>query len=86
LLPLLTSDNYTRYFDNETKTPWLYSEARKVAISYEDQESIRDKVAYVTDTGLGGMMFWELSYDDDAHTLLQAAYDALTAPPATPTQ
>jgi len=86
LLPLLTSDSYTRFFDNETKTPWLYSEARKVAISYEDQESIHDKAAYVTDMGLGGVMFWELSFDDDAHTLLQAANDALNAPAATPTQ
>jgi chitinase len=86
LLPLLTSDAYTRYFDNETKTPWLYSEARRVAISYEDQESIRNKASYITETGLGGVMFWELSYDNDAHSLLQTANDALTAPPATPTQ
>lgn len=84
LLPLLTSNNYTRYFDNDTMTPWLYSEARKVAISYEDQESIRAKMSYITDLGLGGVMFWELSFDDDAHTLLQAASDTLTTPPATP--
>ena len=32
LLPLLSDNSYTRYFDDATKTPWLYSEARRVAV------------------------------------------------------
>ena len=78
LMPLLNSTSYVRFFDDETKSPWLYNAAERIAISYEDQESILYKTAYVRSLGLGGIMVWELSYDDNAHTLLNAAHDGLT--------
>jgi GH18 family chitinase len=40
-------------------------------ITYEDPESIRVKMDYAKDRGLGGVMFWELSQDPDG-TLLEA--------------
>ena len=85
LIPLLSSTNYIRYFDDETRTPWLYSQGNRVAISYEDQESIRNKAAYVGSTGLGGMSLWELGFDDSAHSLVDAAYTGLESTIATPT-
>lgn len=79
LLPLVSSTNFTRYFDDQTKMPWLYSTGNRVAISYEDQESIRNKALYISTTGLAGMGLWELSFDDDAHSLAQAAFEGLNA-------
>ena len=55
------------------RTPWLPNANRRIAISYENPVSIQNKTAHVRDLHLGGMMVWEPSYDDDAHTLLNAA-------------
>jgi chitinase len=77
LQPLLDSDSYTRYFDNETRAPWLYNATTRIAVSYEDQESIAYKMAYIRSLGLGGAFAWELSYDDEAGTLLGAIYNSL---------
>lgn len=72
LAPLLSNPAYVRFFDDETKSPWLYDEIERVAISYEDPESIAFKITYVREKRLGGVMIWELSDDDDSHTLLNA--------------
>jgi chitinase len=70
---LSDNQNYVQFFDPETETPWMYNAQQRVAISYEDKESIIVKTNYVRELGLGGVMVWELSYDDDEHTLLEAA-------------
>jgi len=64
--------SYTRYFHEEAKVPWLYDPATGIMISYDDPDSLGRKAAYVRDRGLGGVMFWELSGDDDAGALLGA--------------
>jgi chitinase len=81
LVPLLDSPAYTRYFDDEAKAAWMYNPQEHIAISYESQESIRYKVGYVRDLGLGGVMLWELSYDSVDHVLLDAITDAFAAIP-----
>jgi chitinase len=78
--PLIDSDSYTRYFDNEVHAPWLYNASTRIAVSYEDQESIGYKTLYVRTQGLGGVLAWELSYDDDEHTLLNAVHEGLFTP------
>lgn len=77
LLPLLKDAAYTHFFDDETKSPWLFNANTRVAISYEDQTSIQNKAAYVRNLDLGGIMVWELSFDDEAQTLLKTAFAAL---------
>ncbi len=77
LLPLLKDNKFTHFFDEETKVPWLFNPNTRVAISYEDAASIPNKTAYVRSMGLGGMMIWELSFDDDEHTLLNAVNSGL---------
>lgn len=78
LQPLLESDGYTRYFDNETRATWLYNAATRIAVSYDDQESIAYKTAYVRSAGLGGVFAWELSYDDEQNSLLGAVRSGLS--------
>ena len=61
----IASGEYTRYWDDHSKVPWLYSPTRHGGhfVSYDDEESIQYKVDYVRDLGLGGYMFWEITAD-----------------------
>lgn len=77
LEPLLSSSNYTKFFDEQTRTPWMYNAERRIAVTYENPRSIQFKVAYVRQTGLGGVMVWEVGWDDDNQTLLRAINDSL---------
>lgn len=63
---------YTRYWNDEAKVPWLYSSSTQTMISYDDPESIGIKANYARTQQLGGVMIWELSTDDDQHSLLNA--------------
>jgi len=44
-------------------------------ISYDDEESIAAKANYVLNEGLGGVMFWEFSGDDQNQTLVSTIRD-----------
>ncbi len=54
---------YSRYFDNTTKSVWLWNNSKKTFLTYEDTASLHHKLDYIVSRGLGGMMFWELSGD-----------------------
>jgi chitinase len=77
MLPLLQNTSYLQFYDLETKVPWMYSEDERIAISYEDEQSVRNKAIYVRENQLGGLMIWQLNFDDNAHSLLETAYRAL---------
>ncbi|XP_071103530.1 acidic mammalian chitinase-like [Haliotis cracherodii] len=53
---------WTRVWDEEQLVPYAYSGDQWVG--YDDRQSFDFKVQYVIDEHLGGVMFWELSYDD----------------------
>jgi chitinase len=74
---LFESENYIRFFDPETESAWMYSESQRVAISYENEQSIGAKTDYVRRIGLGGVMLDELSFDDPQATLLNKVYNDL---------
>jgi chitinase len=67
---------FVRYWDDISKAPFLYNSDRQLFISYDDPESIRVKGRYVTDRGLGGMMFWEYS-GDPKNKLLDAIHQGM---------
>jgi chitinase len=52
---------YCRYWDEEAMAPYLFNGS--TFISYEDQESLSEKIAYIKEKGLGGIMFWEYNCD-----------------------
>jgi chitinase len=60
---------FVRRWDARAKAPYLWNEATRTFVSYDDPESIRLKAEYVRENGLGGMMFWELSQDRDDELL-----------------
>ncbi len=69
-------NGYTNYWDASAKAPYLWHSDSAVFISYENERSIRHKMDYVKDLGLGGVMFWEYS-DDHQCRLLDAIHEGL---------
>jgi GH18 family chitinase len=74
---LENKDGFVHYWDDISKAPFLYNADKLLFISYDDQESIRLKGRYVSDRGLGGVMFWEYS-GDPKNKLLDAIHAGLT--------
>lgn len=53
---------YGRHYDTVTDTPYYFSNSTHQTF-YDDTDSIRAKVAYAVEQGLGGVGFWALGYD-----------------------
>lgn len=53
---------YAYLFDEEAKAPIYYNDGEYV--TYDSPESIEYKCHYAKETGMAGIMFWELSYDN----------------------
>ena len=62
-------DGFERRWDARARAPFLWNGATGTFISYEDPESIRAKMGYAREKGLGGVMFWELSQDREGELL-----------------
>lgn len=58
---LLQSGEYTRYWDDTAKAPFLYN--GDTWITYDDEESLDYKTKYVQEKKLGGIMVWEYGHD-----------------------
>jgi chitinase len=67
---------YRRYWNASARVPYLYNAQERIWISYEDQQSLKEKAGYIKRQGLRGAMFWELSADGE-HQLLRALSDAM---------
>lgn len=65
---------YTKYWDDTAKAAWLFD--GNTFISYDDPESIRHKCEYVKAHNLGGVMYWEHSYDKTG-ILFNTIYEGL---------
>jgi chitinase len=63
--------------DREIQAVWMFNPASGVFWSFDDPVSLSVKMKYVRRMGLGGVMFWELSGDDEAGSLLKAIYRGL---------
>ncbi|KAI9599203.1 glycoside hydrolase [Syncephalis fuscata] len=55
---------WVRYWDNVSKTPWLFNTNDKTFISYDDRRSLAIKTDYARCQGLGGVMVWALHQDN----------------------
>ncbi|MFO7315002.1 glycoside hydrolase family 18 protein [Rhodothermus marinus] len=54
---------FVRHWDAEARAPYLWHATERIFISFEDTQSLAEKVAYVRAHRLGGLMFWEYSGD-----------------------
>jgi chitinase len=67
-------NGFVRHWDSVASAPFLYNAIDSIFVSYEDTVSIRLKTEYAAKTGLGGIMFWQLSGDTDKDGLVDAIY------------
>lgn len=64
---LSVDSGFIAHWDSTAKAPYSYNPEKKLFVTYDDKRSISLKTKYVIDSGLGGIMFWQLredSYDD----------------------
>ena len=66
-------NGFELYRDNGA--PYLYREETGTFISFDDPVSVAEKVRYVKENGLAGIMYWEHSCDP-THALLTAIAQA----------
>jgi len=71
---------FERHWNAQSRVPSLYNRDSGIFISYEDAQSVAEKVAYIRAKGLRGGMFWELS-GDAQHVLGTALARILKAQP-----
>jgi chitinase len=70
---------FTRYWDDDAQSAWLWNPATHQMISYDDPQALQAKVRYVRTHGLGGVMYWEYR-QDDGEALLDVVRGALDTP------
>lgn len=66
---LATRESFTEHWDEDAQAPFLHDAENAVIISYDTPRSIAGKTDYVRRLGLGGVMFWEYSYDNTSALL-----------------
>lgn len=64
LKPSAVSAGWVRYWDDVCKVPYLYNSTLNQFISYDDQQSITEKINFINSLNLAGGMIWELSQDE----------------------
>ncbi len=70
----LKNEGFKLYWDKNALAHWLYNGEEKIFWSFDSPQSIALKTRYSKAHHLRGMMFWELSGDDDKGTLINAIY------------
>lgn len=78
LAGMIDRDGYVRYWDARASEPYLWNEAKREFVSYDDAQSLALKADYVRAQHLGGMMYWEQANDPDG-VLFAAVTTALRA-------
>lgn len=63
----IDKNNYTRYWDDSAKAPYLFN--GKHFITYDDEESITYKCDYIKEKKIKGIMYWEHSLDNSRRLL-----------------
>ncbi|KAF9201461.1 hypothetical protein BGZ49_008302, partial [Haplosporangium sp. Z 27] len=61
--PTTTASGWTRHWDSQTQTPWVFRSSDNLFISYDDIESLTIKTQYAKKKNLRGVMLWDTSYD-----------------------
>lgn len=70
-------NGYVRWWDSGARAPYLWKADEGRIVTYDDPDSLGEKCRYVKKRRLGGVMFWEYTADDPAHTLLRTLYKNL---------
>ncbi|HBG89591.1 MAG TPA: chitinase [Stenotrophomonas sp.] len=68
----LDQPGWTKHWQPQAQSPWLYNAGKKIFISYEDPRSIGLRAQFAREQGLAGVFMWELTGDDEQANLLNA--------------
>ena len=68
----LPAEGYEEYWDESAGVPYWFNKQKKIFVSGDNKKSIQLKTDYIKKQHLGGIMFWELSYDTSKDGLLDA--------------
>jgi chitinase len=66
---VVNQKGFIRYWDDESKAPYLFNADKKIFITYDDEQSVKAKCDYVKKYKLAGAMFWEYSSDKKLYLL-----------------
>ena len=55
--------DYVRYWDDVSKVPYVWNATTKTFLSFEDEQSMGEKMDYIVKNNLGGAMIWEIDGD-----------------------
>lgn len=66
---LVNKKGFVRYWDNDSKAPYLFNAETKSFITYDDEESVKIKCEYIKKHKLAGAMFWEYFSDRKLYLL-----------------
>ncbi|MDQ0639596.1 GH18 family chitinase [Pedobacter sp. W3I1] len=65
---LINQKGFKKYYDKDAKASYLYNEASREYMTYDDERSVKAKCEYVLKNNMAGVMFWE--YDSDLNGYL----------------
>uniref|UniRef100_A0A6G1SC14 Chitotriosidase-1 n=2 Tax=Aceria tosichella TaxID=561515 RepID=A0A6G1SC14_9ACAR len=81
VLELLGKPDSIVEFDERARVPYLLADSGYTWVSYENEQSAREKVRYILDRELGGYMTWNLNSDDFTGGVRKDSVDLLDTPP-----
>ncbi len=77
LVELEKTPGWEKGRDSYGGTPYLYNKSLGVFLTYEDEQSLRDKADYVNNNGYGGLVIWQVTGDikSQGFPMISLAYE-----------
>lgn len=74
------NSNYKKYWDDTGKVPYIWNAENKTFLTFEDTQSVQERINYVKNNNLGGVLIWVMhgDYDYDAAKDEYVVGDTLT--------
>lgn len=66
---LIHRPGFVRHWDDRAKAPYLFNEETNQLVSYDDEESVKEKCNYVKENNMAGVMFWQYASDPKEYLL-----------------
>ena len=77
--PAYFGDNsgFKYHWDKKANAPYQYNPVKRLFATFDDKRSLEAKTKFVRMRKLGGIMFWELSQDENKNGLVEKIYAGL---------
>lgn len=60
---------FVKHWDEKAKVPFLFNENTRQLVSFDDERSVKEKIAYVRQHNMAGVMFWQYFSDQKGYLL-----------------